>query len=124
MTENKNQLKDLFREGGFPDSKLWTDIWRGWIVPVGGSTPDRLKDDRRIPDLESLPSVFRPLSSVFRPSSSLCLLLSVLCPLSSGYWAGGNWERKRRSFSKNIRKSRTPYNNIAKRSTPTPNAKP
>ena len=27
-----------------PDLELWADIWRGWIVPVGGSTPDRLQD--------------------------------------------------------------------------------
>ena len=27
---------------------------RGWIVPVGGATPDRLKDDRREPILESI----------------------------------------------------------------------
>ena len=27
----------------FLDLKLWGEIWRGWIVPVGGSTPDRLR---------------------------------------------------------------------------------
>ena len=26
--------------------ELWEDISRGWIVPVGGSTPDRLRTDR------------------------------------------------------------------------------
>ena len=30
----------------FPDLELQGDIWRGWIVPVGGSTPDRLRSDR------------------------------------------------------------------------------
>ena len=30
----------------FPDLESRGDIWRGWIVPVGGSTPDRLRSDR------------------------------------------------------------------------------
>ena len=28
----------------FSDSESQGGIWRGWIVPVGGSTPDRHKD--------------------------------------------------------------------------------
>ena len=35
------------REGGLPDLELGEGIWRGWIVPVGGSTPDRLKAGSR-----------------------------------------------------------------------------
>ena len=27
----------------YADLELQGDIWRGWIVPVGGSTPDRLR---------------------------------------------------------------------------------
>ena len=46
------------------------DIWRGWIVPVGGATPDRLKGrpafpDRHRPDRRKIgvfcPSMFFPL---------------------------------------------------------------
>ena len=44
MDDGKMEI-DLFGEclprGVFADSELWGDIWRGWIVPVGGSTPDR-----------------------------------------------------------------------------------
>ena len=39
----QNQLKDLFREDVLPVLELQASIWRGWIVPVGGSTPDRHK---------------------------------------------------------------------------------
>ena len=34
-------MKRFVLEGVFPDLELQGDIWRGWIVPVGGSTPDR-----------------------------------------------------------------------------------
>ena len=37
-TGNRNQGL-----GRSPDSELHGNIWRGWIVPVGGATPDRLK---------------------------------------------------------------------------------
>ena len=44
MDDGKMEI-DLFGEclprGVFADSELWGDIWRGWIVPVGGTTPDR-----------------------------------------------------------------------------------
>ena len=40
MTENgKSHTGDDFLNSG-----LQTDIQRGWIVPVGGSTPDRLRE--------------------------------------------------------------------------------
>ena len=44
--ENRNQCSV-----GFPDSKLYRNIWRGWIVPVGGSTPDRHRTDRHRKDI-------------------------------------------------------------------------
>ena len=44
-TENRNQLEDSLR-GCFSGFGIVGDILRGWIVPVGGSTPDRLKGDR------------------------------------------------------------------------------
>ena len=33
---------------GWMGLELWARIWRGWIVPVGGSTPDRLKAGTRL----------------------------------------------------------------------------
>ena len=39
---NMNRLKDSFW-GCLSGFGIVGDIWRGWIVPVGGSTPDRLK---------------------------------------------------------------------------------
>ena len=39
-------MKRFVLGGVFPDLELQGDIWRGWIVPVGGSTPDRLRSDR------------------------------------------------------------------------------
>ena len=39
---NKNRLKNSFW-GCLSGFGIVGDIWRGWIVPVGGSTPDRLK---------------------------------------------------------------------------------
>ena len=39
MTENRK----IHAGDALPDLELWTDIQRGWIVPVGGSTPDRQK---------------------------------------------------------------------------------
>ena len=41
-----NQLKDSLRGDAFPDLELWANIWRGWIFPVGGTTPDRHRPDR------------------------------------------------------------------------------
>ena len=41
--ENEGQLKGLFCGGAFSVLELLVGIWRGWIVPVGGSTPDRHK---------------------------------------------------------------------------------
>ena len=45
-TENRNQCL-----GGSLDSELHGNIWRGWIVPVGGSTPDRQRGDRNDPPM-------------------------------------------------------------------------
>ena len=36
-------MKRFILENAFPDLELRGEIWRGWIVPVGGSTPDRLR---------------------------------------------------------------------------------
>ena len=36
-----NQLKGLIVGGVLSGLELRESIWRGWIVPVGGSTPDR-----------------------------------------------------------------------------------
>ena len=43
---NKNRLKNSFW-GCLSGFGIVGDIWRGWIVPVGGSTPDRLKAQGR-----------------------------------------------------------------------------
>ena len=37
----ENRLRDLLREC-FSEFESVANIWRGWIVPVGGSTLDRL----------------------------------------------------------------------------------
>ena len=37
-------MKRFISGDAFPDLELRGDIWRGWIVPVGGSTPDRLRE--------------------------------------------------------------------------------
>ena len=42
-------MKGFVSGEGFPGLEVVGDIWRGWIVPVGGSTPDRHKDDRHFP---------------------------------------------------------------------------
>ena len=57
MTENRNQ--DSFREDVFPDLELEECIWRGWIVPVGGSTPDRHKVGGSIPDRHKPTGIYR-----------------------------------------------------------------
>ena len=44
--QTEKESKDSFRGNAFPDLESLEDIWRGWIIPVGGSTPDRLKYDR------------------------------------------------------------------------------
>ena len=38
-------MKRFVSGEGFLDLEVVGGIWRGWIVPVGGSTPDRRKDD-------------------------------------------------------------------------------
>ena len=38
MTENRK----IHAGEALTDLELWADIQRGWIVPVGGATPDRL----------------------------------------------------------------------------------
>ena len=42
MTGNRK----IYTGEDLPNLELRADTLRGWIVPVGGSTPDRLKDDR------------------------------------------------------------------------------
>ena len=42
MDDGKQESIDRFIAGDvLPDLELRGDILRGWIVPVGGSTPDR-----------------------------------------------------------------------------------
>ena len=48
MTENS--LKDFYCGNAFPNFESAVDIWRGWIVPVGGATPDRHKVGGSTPD--------------------------------------------------------------------------
>ena len=60
MTENRNQFKKLFSEIWISNLETKENIWRGWIVPVGGSTPDRLRPQTG--------SKSRPFPSIFTPS--------------------------------------------------------
>ena len=50
-TADKKQesMKRFVLEDALPGLELQGEIWRGWIVPVGGSTPDRLRADRLRP---------------------------------------------------------------------------
>ena len=52
------------------------DIWRGWIVPVGGSTPDRLKVRPALPDPHS-PTGIDPIGA--RPTQGR-RKVCVFCP--------------------------------------------
>ena len=40
--ETTEDNKEFFSEGGTTNLKAMENIRRGWIVPVGGETPDRL----------------------------------------------------------------------------------
>ena len=42
-TEDRKQesIKEFVLEVWIPNLEIKENIWRGWIVPVGGSTPDR-----------------------------------------------------------------------------------
>ena len=59
-TANRKQepMKRFISEDAFPDLELRGKIWRGWIVPVGGSTPDRLKDFFVMPEVINHPARF------------------------------------------------------------------
>ena len=45
--KKRESIKRFVAEDVFPGLELREDIWRGWIVPVRGSTPDRLRKGRR-----------------------------------------------------------------------------
>ena len=46
-TTNEKQESRFISGDAFPDLELRGNIWRGWSFPVGGSTPDRLRNDKK-----------------------------------------------------------------------------
>ena len=86
----ENRLRDLLREC-FSEFESVANIWRGWIVPVGGSTPDRLKGrpafldphsptgsraDRRSPTGSPTQIIFRrPRNEKIAESPNLCIII-------------------------------------------------
>ena len=63
---------------------------RGWIVPVGGSTPDRLKTGKLHPRQISLrDSKSEKTSPAMNLPIDSCFLSSVLCPRVGGSFRSG-----------------------------------
>ena len=86
----ENRLRDLLREC-FSEFESVANIWRGWIVPVGGSTLDRLccrpafhnphsptgsRADRRSPTGSPTQIIFRrPRNKKIAESPNVCIII-------------------------------------------------